>query len=98
MKLMHKPKHMQLFVCDVDYADFCICTFATDSQNEYSDCGVHIERIDKNPSLWGHCIDKVSHFFKTGILPKLLFNWYTRPAVNSRHGEGGDASSLWKVI
>jgi len=41
----------QLFVCEVDYTDFYVCTFATDSQDKYSDCGVPIERIDKNPSF-----------------------------------------------
>ena len=77
----------QLFVCNVDYADFCVCTFATDAQDKYSDTGIHIERINKNSEFWTGCIDKAHHFFKTCVLPELLGSWYTRPAVKRTNGE-----------
>ena len=34
----------QMFVCDVEYSDFCACTFASDSDKET----IHIERIYNN--------------------------------------------------
>jgi len=61
----------QLFVCEVEYTDFCVCTFATDNQDNHSDCGIQIERINKNPEFWNECIGKASHFFITCILPEL---------------------------
>ena len=43
----------QLFVCDVQYADFCVCTFMADDDQEDSsqDSKVHIERILKDHSF-----------------------------------------------
>jgi len=34
----------QMFVCDTQYLDFCVCTFASDGDEE----NVHIERLDMN--------------------------------------------------
>jgi len=68
MKPMHittvRSKRNSLF--KVEYADYCVCTFATDNQDRNSDCSIHIERIDKNPNK---CIVKPCHFFMTYILP-----------------------------
>ena len=64
----------QLFVSDVEYCDFCVCTFSGD------ETGVHIERISKDIDLWNDCVIKAQTFFKTCILPELLGKWYTRPS------------------
>ena len=68
----------QLFVCDVEYADFCVCTFLKDKNNEYDDEGIHIERITKNLNFWKECVEKAHHFFTTCLLREILGNWYTR--------------------
>lgn len=66
----------QLFVCDAHYSDFCVCTFASEGDQE----NVHIERIYKNHSFWNEeCVPKARLFFRTCLLPELLGNWYTRP-------------------
>ena len=85
----------QLFVCDVEYADFCVCTFmAGDDQKGNSqdsqDSHVHIERIYKDHSFWTECITKAQHFFRTCLLPEIMGNWYTRPTgttFSSNHDE-----------
>lgn len=63
----------QLFVRDVEYCDFCVCTFNGDES------GIHIVRIFKDEQLWNDCVIKAKAFFKTCILPELLGKWYTRP-------------------
>ena len=78
----------QLFVCDVDYADFCVCTFEKDVQGMYSNDSIHIERINRNQSFWTKCIDAAQHFFTTSLLPELMGNWYTRPAIKNSSKEG----------
>ena len=66
----------QLFVCDVQYSDFCVCTFASESDQE----NLHIERINKNTTFWNEtCVPKAKQFFRTCLLPELLGNWYARP-------------------
>ena len=60
----------QLFVCDVEHCDFCVCTFSGD------ETGIHIERIFKDIDFWNDCIIKAqTFFFKTCILPELLGKW-----------------------
>ena len=71
----------QLFVCNVDYADFCVCTFVRDDKNSYDDSGIHIERIEKNQVFWEGCVEKAQLFFKNCLLPELMGNWYTRPIL-----------------
>ena len=68
----------QIFVCDVAYCDFCVCTFGTDLEEKDT---IHIERIYKDLTFWNGCVTKAEHFFKTCLLPELLGNWYTRPTV-----------------
>ena len=70
----------QLFVCDVEYCDFCMCTFASD-QDEST---LHIERIYKDETFWDECLAKAKQFFMTCLLPELLGKWYTRPTVPQR--------------
>ena len=66
----------QLFVCDVEYCDFCVCTFASD-QDEST---LHIERIYRDETFWDECVAKVKPFFMTCLLPEILGKWYTRPS------------------
>ena len=67
----------QIFVCNVLYCDFCVCTFAT-GEDEQS---VHTERIYRNAEFWNDCVSKANCFFRTCILPELMGNWYTRPSI-----------------
>ena len=53
----------QLFVCDVDYADFCVCTFLTSEENIHDDNGIHIEHVYKDLNFWTDCVAKSQHFF-----------------------------------
>jgi len=84
----------QLFVCNVEYADFCVCTFMRDDSNSYDDSGIHIERIERNPNFWDGCIEKAQHFFKISLLPELMGNWYTRPVVKDTSNETDVANDL----
>ena len=67
----------QMFVCDVSYCDFCVCTFTCDDPEP----GLYIERIYQDPSFWENCLSKAEHFFKVCLLPELVGKWYTRPIV-----------------
>ena len=60
----------QLFVANVDYCDFCVCTFAY-----HDDLHIHIERIFKDTEFWDDCVSKAQHFFRTALLLKLLGKW-----------------------
>ena len=41
----------QLFICDVNYCDFCVATFAGNRS------ALHVKRIYKNSStLWSQCV------------------------------------------
>ena len=66
----------QLFVCNVDYGDFCVCTFPTGA-----DPSLHVERISPDPDLWSSCIEASTQFFKFCLLPELLGNWYTKTSI-----------------
>ena len=81
----------QLFVCDAQYSDFCVCTFASESDQD----NVYIERIEKNFSFWlEECVPKAEEFFRTCLLPELLGNWYTRPTeFPNANLETSDANS-----
>ena len=70
----------QLHVCDVSYADICVCTFAMDDDQG---AGIHIERIFKDTSVWNECKVASEQFFKTCLLPELMGNWYTRSTVTT---------------
>ena len=65
----------QIFICDVEYCDFVVCTFP-ESQCEPT---IHIERIFPDGDFWSNCVDKSLHFFKVCILPEILGRWYSRP-------------------
>lgn len=68
LRLDHKHAYYyqvqtQLFVCDVEYADFCVCTFLMSEENIHDDNGIHIERIYKDLYFWTDCVAKSQHFF-----------------------------------
>ena len=62
----------QLFVSDVNYCDYCVCTFAG------GETGVFIERIQKDEEFWTQCVTKVDLFMRICVLPELLGKWYTK--------------------
>lgn len=66
----------QIFVCNVSYCDFCVCTFTSEPES-----GLYIERIYQDTSFWEECSSKAEHFFKICLLPELIGKWYTRPIV-----------------
>ena len=67
----------QIFVCNVDYCDFCVCTFSGDEEST-----IHIKRVFRNNNFWkDHCVPKAEAFFKTCLLPELLGGWYIRPLM-----------------
>ena len=80
----------QMFVCNVEYSDFCVCTFANDDDEG----SVHIERIHKNDRFWAECVLKAEYFFKTCLLPELLGNWYTRPNVSTTNTSRDEQSAI----
>ena len=67
----------QIFVCEVDYCDFVVCTFPEDQSKP----DIHIERIFPNESFWSERIEQSSHFFKICILPEILGRWYSWPHI-----------------
>ena len=61
----------QLFVCDVTYCDFVVCTFSDQDD-------LYVERLSKNLTFWSECVPKAELFFRFCLLPELLGKWYTR--------------------
>ena len=81
MPITIRSKPRYLF--DVEYCDFCVCTFSGDEESS-----IHIERVRKNNNFWkDHCLPKAEAFFKTCLLPELLGGWYTRPLMPSTDSE-----------
>ena len=70
-----------MFVNNVEYCDFCVCTFSSDESS------FHIERVSKDPHFWEDCLVKAQTFFKTCILQELLGKWYTRPSPSVKAGQ-----------
>ena len=66
----------QLFVCDVQYADFCVCTCMADDDRESSsqDSNVHIERYTRTMAFGQNALQK----YRIYLLPEIIGNWYTR--------------------
>ncbi len=81
----------QLFVIDVEYCDFRVCTFHSDGNGNGN--GLHIERISKDLHFWNDCVTKADFFFRKCILPELLERWYTRPCINEKESAAGGESS-----
>ena len=78
----------QMFVCNVEYCDFCVCTFP-----ESNDCSLYIKRIFRDHEFWAACVEKAKHFFTVCLLPEILGNWYTRPTVSS-HSSSDSSQSM----
>ena len=68
----------QMFVCNVDYCDFCVCTFPTGANPS-----LHVESLVPDVECWSSCVDASRHFhlFKCCVLPELLRNWYTKSSL-----------------
>ena len=78
----------QLFVCDVEYCDFCVCIFAESG----GESAMHIECIHKNYEFWTNCVEKAKWFFRTCVLPELMGSWLTCPfVVDSSEGHSAQA-------
>ena len=56
----------QMFVCNVNYCDFCVRTFPLEESSP------HIEHIFRNDDFWRECLTKAEIFFTTCLLPELL--------------------------
>ena len=69
-------------VCNVDYCDFCACTFSTQKEGDFSLYIKHIYIKMINFEIIA-CVTKSKHFLTVCLLPEILENWYTRPAVTS---------------
>ena len=53
----------QLFVCCVEYGDFCVCTFLlNEDESHHLETGMHIEWMYKDPDVWTECTTKSSQF------------------------------------
>ena len=68
----------QMFICDVDYSSFCVCTFAEDEMQ-----GLHIERITRQQTFWEENKRKAEYFFRSCLLPEILGNWFTRDNIST---------------
>ena len=50
----------QIFVCDIEYCNFCVCIFSGDEEST-----THIERIYRNNKFWkDHCVPKAKAFLR----------------------------------
>ena len=67
----------QLFVCNVQYCDFCVFTCPERETN------IYVERIHKDEEFWEECVRNCEYFFTTCLLPEVLGHWYTRPPVST---------------
>ena len=67
---------IQLFVCDAEYCDFCVCTFAEPG----GESAMHIERIHKAVNS-GQTVEKAKWLFRTCLLPEPMGSWLTHPFV-----------------
>ena len=79
----------QMFVCNVNYCDFCVCTFPLEEEES----SPHIERITRDDEFWKDCLIKAKMFFTTCLLPELLGNWYTQPVVKSSNSDQNTTTS-----
>ena len=77
----------QMFVCNVNYCDFCVCTFPVNSE----DCGLFLERIPRDDNLWNTIVTKSKQFFVTCLLPEILGNWYTCDTTTAASSQSSEA-------
>ena len=79
----------QMFVCNANYCDFCVCTFPLEEEES----SPHIKHITRDDKFWKDCLIKAKTFFTTCLLPELLGNWYTRPVVKSSNSDQNTTTS-----
>lgn len=75
---------MQTFVCDVEYCDFGLFTFPSESNSS-----IHIERILPDKELWPECVELSTRFLRICILPELV----SRPPVLKGNRSADQSSS-----
>jgi len=51
----------QIFICKVEYCDFCVCKFPETGPSLYT------KRIYPDSDFWHTCIDRATHFFRICI-------------------------------
>ena len=68
----------QIFVCDVEYGDFCVCTFPNGPTSTPS---IHIERVLPNGEVWEQCVEQATTFFRKCILPEMVAKHFTLQPV-----------------
>ena len=66
-----------MFTCNVEYCDFCVCTFPKSNECSF------VEQTFRDDEFWAACVEKAKHFFIVCLLPEVIGNWYTLPAVLS---------------
>jgi hypothetical protein len=70
----------QIFVCDVEFGDFCVCTFPNGLA---SPPNIHIERILPNYQVWEKCVEQATAFFQKCILPEIVARYFTMQSLVS---------------
>ena len=65
----------QMFVCDMMYADYVVWT----------ECDVHIERIERDEQLWKHVEPRAKAFFMQAILPEVVGKLFSQPQPSKVH-------------
>ena len=63
----------QIFVSNIDYCDFCVCTFPSGGEPS-----LHVERTLPDSEFWSRCLDASSRLFKHCLLPEILGTWFTK--------------------
>jgi len=63
----------QIHVCNVEFADFVLWTKKD----------IHIERIERDSTLWIDMYNNSLSFFRKAILPELIGKFYSRPVTSS---------------
>ena len=75
-----------MFVCDRMYADYVVWT----------ECDVHIERIERDKQLWKHVELRAKAFFVQAILPEVVGKLSSKPQPSKVHGtQDNDMSALY---
>ena len=77
----------QLFVCDVEYCDFCVCLFTEEDD-------IHIERVLRDKTVWQECLGQCTDFFVQCLLPELVAKWFTSAGARLSRPTGGLQSVL----
>ena len=80
----------QMFVCDVAFADFVVCTFPNDTAT------INIEWICVDEDFLVESIVQAGQFYTVLTLPELLGKWYTR--VTLCHLQLLMILALWNII